>query len=92
MYRAIIDGFALKTLTKEPNIPDYQLGVGSAECLDSLPVLVYEKSKLPEQLVNNMKTYKSMDNDELQKAIADNELEVNDLNWNLALLGNGLGV
>lgn len=92
MYRQIIDGFALQALNKTPNIPDYQLGVGSAETLDGLPVLVYEKSTLPKQIVSNMQAFKNMDNADIQKAIADNELEVNDLNWNLALLGNGLGV
>ena len=92
MYRQVLDGFALKTLTKQPNIPDYHLGVGEAEVLDSLPVLVYEKSKLSDVLVQNMKKYQEKDSEEIQKAIADNELEVNDLNWNLALLGGGLGV
>ena len=31
-------------------------------------------------------------NEEIQEMIANNDLEVNDLNWNLALLGSGLGV
>ena len=30
-------------------------------------------------------------NEEIEKKIADNSLEVNDMNWNLAMLGGGLG-
>ena len=92
MYRQVLNGFALNSLAKVPNIPDYHLMVGSAELLDSLPLLVYEKAKIPAGLVTNMKVVKELSNEELNEAIANNELEVNDVSWNLALLGNGLGV
>ena len=92
MYRQVIDAFALQSLAKAPSIPDYHLMVGSAEVLDSLPLLVYEKATIPKGLVSNMQELKQLDNEEIQQAIADGELEVNDLNWGLALLGNGLGV
>ena len=92
MYRTVLDTFALQSLIKVPNIPDYHLMVGSAEQLDSLPLLVYEKATIPKGLVSNMQEIKELSNDEIHEAINNNDLEVNDLNWNLALLGNGLGV
>ena len=91
-YRGTIDRFALNTLIKAPNIPDYHLMVGSAETLAPLPLLVYENAKVPTEVVNNMNDLKSKTSEEIAEAIASNNLEVNDLNWNLALLGSGLGV
>ena len=47
MYRQVIDRFALNQLIKNPDIPDFHLMVGSAEILDSLPLLVYEHASIP---------------------------------------------
>lgn len=92
MYREVLDSFALGVLLKPPAIPDFHLMVGSAEQLDSLPLLVYENYKIPGEVVENMNDIQKKNSEEIQQAIADNELEVNDLNWNLAFLGGGLGV
>ena len=91
-YKGTLNKFALNTLIKAPNIPDYHLMVGSAETLAPLPLLVYENAKFPNEIVQNMNNMKSKTSEEIAEAIADNNLEVNDLNWNLALLGSGLGV
>lgn len=91
-YRGIINNFALNTLTKAPNIPDFHLMVGSAETLAPLPLLIYENAKVPSEVIQNMNIMKSKTSEEIADAIADNNLEVNDLNWNLALIGSGLGV
>lgn len=91
-YRGIINNFALNALIKPPNIPDFHLMVGSAETLAPLPLLVYENAKVPNEIVKNMNDMKSKTSEEIAEAIADNNLEVNDLNWNIALLGSGLGV
>lgn len=91
-YRGVINQFARNTLIKAPNIPDYHLMVGSAETLAPLPLLVYATSKIPTQVVENMNDMKDKTSEEIAEAIANNNLEVNDLNWNLALLGSGLGV
>ena len=91
-YRGVINRFALNTLTKSPNIPDFHLMVGNAETLAPLPLLVYEKAKVPSEIVQNMNNMKTKTSEEISEAIADNNLEVNDLNWNIALLGSGLGV
>lgn len=92
VYRGIINQFALNTLIKNPNIPDFHLMVGSAETLAPLPLLVYENAKVPNEVVQTMKAVAEKDSNEIADAIANNNLEVNDLNWNLALIGSGLGV
>ena len=92
MYRQVIDRFALNQLIKNPNIPDFHLMVGSAEILDSLPLLVYKNASIPSEIAGNMKITEEKTNEEIEQMISNNELEVNDLNWNLALLGSGLGV
>ena len=91
-YKGVINQFALNALIKKPNIPDFHLMVGSAETLAPLPLLVYASAKIPSQVVDNMNDMKDKTSDEIAEAIANNNLEVNDLNWNLALLGSGLGV
>lgn len=91
-YRQVIDKQALNVLVKNPNIPDYHLMVGSAERLDGMPLMVYESSTVPTSLLNSYGNIKQMDSEDIEQAIADNILEVNDLNLNLALIGSGLGV
>lgn len=92
MYRQVIDRFALQSLVKQPNIPDFHLMVGSAEELGTLPILVYKNTDIPKEVVNGLNVYKNMTSDEVAQAIADNNLEVNDINGTIALLGSGLGV
>ena len=91
MYRQVLDKFGLQSLVKQPNIPDFHLMVGSAENISPLPLVIVNTYKIPTQVVNNMEALKDVSSEEISKAIADNNLEVNDLNWNLALIGNGLG-
>ena len=91
-YRNVIDKFALNTLSKLPNIPDFHLMVGSAECLNSLPLLVYKNASIPKEVVENMNDAKEYSLQDISEAVAENQLEINDLNWNLALIGSGLGV
>lgn len=91
-YRGIINNIAKNTLIKAPNIPDFHIMVGSAETLAPLPLLVYEKATVPNELLQNMNKVQEKTSDEIAEAIANNNLEVNDLNWNVALIGSGLGV
>lgn len=92
MYKNVLNQFALNTLIKKPNIPDFHLMVGSAETLASLPLLVYENARVPVEVVQVMNDAKEKTSEDIELAIANNNLEVNDLNWNLALIGSGLGV
>ena len=91
MYRQVIDKFGLQSLVKQPNIPDFHLMVGSAENIQPLPLVIVNTYKIPQQVINNMEELKDVSSDDIANAIANNQLEVNDLNWNLALIGNGLG-
>lgn len=92
MYRDVIDRFALMQLLKLPNIPDFHLMIGSAEELNGLPLLVYDSAAIPAGVAQNMKIAEEKTSEEIAAMIANNELEVNDINWNIALIGNGLGV
>ena len=89
-YRQVLNGIAMSQLAVSPNIPDFHLMVGSAECLEPLPILVYEHASVPNEVVENMKTVNNMTNEQIEKAIENNQLEVNDMNWNLATLGSGI--
>lgn len=92
MYRQILDNIAVNSLVKAPNIPDFHLMVGSAEFLAPLPVMFENTAQIPTEIVNNMNDLSGMDNEDIKNAIAENELEINDFNWNMALIGSGLGV
>lgn len=87
MYRNMLNRFALQSVIKAPNIPDFHLMVGSAEDLASLPLLIYDSSNVPSEIVQGMSKYNEMTSDDIQQAIADNVLEVNDINMNIATLG-----
>ena len=89
-YMQVLNGIAMSQLAVSPNIPDFHLMVGSAECLEPLPILVYENASVPNEVVENMKTVNNMTNEQIEKAIENNQLEVNDMNWNLATLGSGI--
>lgn len=86
-YRQALDGFGLLSLHKPPNIPDYHLMVGSAEDLSPQPVTIYGETKVPTQLVQGWGKYSDMSTDEIQQMITDGTLEVNDINWNVAMIG-----
>lgn len=90
-YRQTIDAFALGQLLRLPQIPDYHLMVGSAEQLNGLPVMVYTSTAVPTAIAGEWGKYQDKSSEEIEKKIADNSLEVNDMNWNLAMLGGGLG-
>lgn len=89
-YRDVINKIAMSQVATAPNIPDFHLMVGSAECLDGLAILVYKNASVPNTVVQNMQNISDLSNDEIAKKIADGSLEVNDINLNLATLGGGI--
>ena len=89
-YRNILNNIAMSQVATVPNIPDFHLMVGSAECLDGLPLLVYENASVPNAVVQNMQSVSNLSNDEISEKIASGSLEVNDINLNLATLGGGI--
>lgn len=86
-----MNAHALGVLINPIDIPDFHLMVGSAEFLGSFPIMIY-RDYLPNEVVKNLQQFSEMTNEDIQQAIADNVLEVNDLNGNTSLLGDGLGV
>lgn len=88
MYRQVLNGFALQSLNKSVQIPDFHLMVGSAECLSSLPLQLNPVREVPNEIVQNFsKLTENNNNEEIAEMIANNQIEVNDLNVNIATLG-----
>ena len=89
-YRQILNGFAMKSLSKMPNIPDYRLMVGSAEDLASLPTLV-QANYIPSNLLAMQADVSKLSNEEIANGIENGTLEVNDFMANIGSIGVGLG-
>lgn len=89
MYRQQLNTHARGVLLNAPRIPDYHLMVGQAEDLESQPLVIYEKA-YPDiargSIVQNM----NLSDDEIQKKLENDTLEVNDLMENTLLISGGL--
>lgn len=90
-YRSICNAFALQKLYKLPEMPDFTLGIGSAENLSPVPVMIQKQHVVPSVVVENMKKYSQLSNEDISRMIEENVIEVNDLNDNTGLLGSPLG-
>ena len=88
-YRSIIDGIALSQIQRVPDIPDYHLMIGSAEELSPQPVTIYTQAKVPKEIVSGWETLNKRTNEELQQAIADGTIEVDDLASQVHFMGLG---
>ena len=91
IYRKALDRIALSVLYKQPNIPDYHLMIGSAERLDEIPLAIYAQTAIPSVMAKSMTELSKQSSTDIELAIQNNTLEVNDLSLNVALIGNGLG-
>lgn len=89
-YYRDLCSIALGVHLKNPDIPDYHLMVGTAECLEEVPLLI-SQAKVPEGVAKQLHTYDTMSNDDVEQAIADNILEINDFNGNTAILAGLIG-
>ena len=81
-YRQTLNSFAFKQLSKPIQIPDYHLMVGSAEDLTPKDVVLY-KNYVNKDLVVKQAELTHLSDDEIERAINENLLEVNDFNLNL---------
>lgn len=90
-YRSIMNRFALIQLAKIPEMPDFTLGIGSAENLAPIPVIIQKQQPVPSVVVENMKKYSAMSNEDIAKMIEENVAEVNDFNDGTGTLGNPFG-
>ena len=89
-YRKILNGIALGVLLKAPEIPDYHLMVGTAEHLDSVPLLI-NQTKIPTKVAENLEKVNTLSNETIEQALAAGTLEINDFNGNTAILGSMIG-
>ena len=86
MYRELLNKFAYSSLNKAIQIPDYHLMVGTAEELSPLPLTYSITAQVPSVVAENMNRMADVSNDDLMQKIADNQLEVNDINDNIGIL------
>lgn len=89
-YRRVINGIALGVLLKNPEIPDYHLMVGTAEHLDGVNLMI-SQTKIPQKVADSLEKVSTISNDEIELAIANNTLEINDFSANNAILGSMIG-
>lgn len=89
-YRKVINGIAFNVLTKPVEIPDYHLMVGTAEDLSDVPLLV-KQTKIPSKVAQNLEKLDTLSNEQIENAIANNSLEINDFNGNTSILAGMIG-
>lgn len=89
-YRKVLNGIAYKVYKKPVEIPDYHLMIGTAEHLDEIPLLI-SQAKIPSKVAKNIEKIETVTGGDIEQAIADNILEVNDYNGNTAILAGMIG-
>ena len=89
-YKPIVNAFALQQLTKPVDIPDFRLMVGSSECLEPLPLLIY-KDLTVSQGNPVMKPYEQMSLEEAAEKLQTTGLTVDDFPGNTLYLGDPVG-
>ena len=87
-YQSKLNAHAYNAIEKQASIPDYRLGIGDAEVLDSQDVLLPDLM-IPKPVAENLDELHQATNAELMVKIASNEIEVNDLNANTTALDIG---
>lgn len=89
-YKPIANAFALKQLTKRVEIPDMTLMVGSAECLEPLPLLIYKDLGV-KQAPAVMKPYNELTHEQAAETLQGGGLTVDDFPGNTMYLGDAIG-
>lgn len=88
--KQVYNAHGVKALLKNPNIPDFHLMVGTAEDLSPQHVLTVV-NKVPPEIAKNLKKFENYTDEEIENLIANNQIEVNDLNGDISTIGNPLG-
>lgn len=88
-YRQILNAVALSQIRRDPDIPDFHLMVGSAEDLTPQPITIYTSAHVPKEIVTGWEKLQDTNNETIQQAIEDGNLEVNDLPSYVHFLGIG---
>lgn len=89
-YKTYANAFALKQLIKKVDIPDMKLMIGSAECLEPLPLLIYKDLGV-KQASAVMKPYNQLTYEEAAETLQGGGLTVNDFPGNTLYLGDAIG-
>ena len=90
-YMAMLNRHAFNILHHPVDVPDNHLMIGSAEDLKPQSVLI-SQAKIPKDVAENLSHLEKMSDVEVEQAIADGILEVNDFNGNTAIVEELLGV
>lgn len=88
-YRRNVNSHARGVLLNPPNIPDYHLMVGSAEDLESKPLMIYEKA-YPKVATESILQNQNLTDNEIEEKLTNDVLEVNEFMENTLLIGSGL--
>lgn len=89
-YKSILNYIGLSQLLKPPDIPDYHLMVGSAECLESLPLAIY-KDYLPAQAMALVEPLQNMSAEDVDPDLVGKTYTPNDFIYDDWFLGNPTG-
>lgn len=89
-YKPIVNAIGLDRLIRPIDIPDMRLMVGSAECLEPLPLLIYQDVTTT-QGNPLMKPYKDLTLEEAAEKIGESGLTVDDFPGNTLYLGDPTG-
>lgn len=90
-YMALLNRHAFNQLHRPVDVPDNHLMIGSAEDMKPQSVLI-SQAKIPKDVAENLAHLEKMNDAEVEQAIADGILEVNDFNGNTAIVEELLGV
>ena len=89
-YKQTLNRIAYQVLRKQPELPEHYLMIGEAEYLDDVPLVIPQKT-ISKYIAQNVADMSSISNEQLQAAIQNNMLEINDANGNTAILAGVLG-
>lgn len=89
-YRKIVNGIAVRQLIKSPDMPDYHLMIGTAEQLDNVSLLI-PQHKVPSEVAKGLEKLETISNETIEQAIINGTLEVNDFNYNNAVIAGMIG-
>lgn len=89
-YREMLNYQALSVLIKPPCLPDYKLMIGSAERLDSLPLVIY-KNYMPAQAKPLVRATSDMPAEQLDPDFVGKTYEPDDFIQDTFFIGDALG-
>ena len=87
MWRKIINQHALNTLSKNPQVADNRLMIGSAEDLTSQPIMIFA-DYMPASTSALLPNTSDLSYEEVQGMLASGQLTIDDFFQNVYPLGN----